>query len=331
MLLSRYPRLNSGAQGVLIRTALGAMMGLLAALVRHLMDIAGAPPSLLPWAIGFPAMLIAGIMAGRIAGITSMLVAGIATWFFVIEPETLNTNSAIVSMSGYLVIGILILVIVEAFRMSELKRAREHAQYLEQAARQQEIITQELNHRLKNVLAMVQAVACQTFVNSDMEALEVFTSRIQAIASAQTVFTGDHTKRSRSPSGCPAALKPFKGNISFEGELHGRGQTGFVARSRAARTGHQRGQVWRAQHARRRSDRDCDQTQRRRFPPILVRTEGDRACEPEQQGLRQQAAQASPRNIEFRPEGLIARFPIFAASPRLRNKHIDRHLGFGYK
>ncbi len=51
-----------------------------------------------------------------------------------------------------------------------------------------DLVTQELKHRIGNLLAVVQAVARHTFKSADAESLEIFTSRLRALSSAQAVL-----------------------------------------------------------------------------------------------------------------------------------------------
>lgn len=62
---------------------------------------------------------------------------------------------------------------------------------LKQAEEQQRLLALELNHRIKNVLAMVQAIASQTFRASadPIEARNAFLDRLSALGSAQDLLT----------------------------------------------------------------------------------------------------------------------------------------------
>jgi two-component sensor histidine kinase len=65
--------------------------------------------------------------------------------------------------------------------ITELKRAEE----------QQRLLAQELNHRIRNVLAMVQAIASQTFraTPDPVEAKAAFIDRLAALGAAQNLLT----------------------------------------------------------------------------------------------------------------------------------------------
>jgi PAS domain S-box-containing protein len=57
------------------------------------------------------------------------------------------------------------------------------------AEQQRQVLVDELGHRLKNTIAMVQAIAAQTFRGtSDREAVEAFTHRLRALSSAHDVL-----------------------------------------------------------------------------------------------------------------------------------------------
>lgn len=58
----------------------------------------------------------------------------------------------------------------------------------------QQLLIEELNHRVKNTLAIVQSLAQQTFRGDDVPALarEAFEGRLEALASAHNVLTREH-------------------------------------------------------------------------------------------------------------------------------------------
>lgn len=94
-------------------------------------------------------------------------------------------------------------------RVMERKRTEEH----------QRLLINELNHRVKNTLAIVQSVAAQTFKGdaANPSAKQAFESRLRALAEAHDLLTGANWEAAslrdvveRSGSGCgadPARLK----------------------------------------------------------------------------------------------------------------------------
>jgi two-component sensor histidine kinase len=74
-------------------------------------------------------------------------------------------------------------VFVEGQDVTERTQAEEHLR----------LMVNELNHRVKNTLAMIQAIAAQTFRNADdvRQAQESFNGRILALARANDLLTGE--------------------------------------------------------------------------------------------------------------------------------------------
>ena len=98
-------------------------------------------------------------------------------------------------------------------RVLERKRTEEH----------QRLLLNELNHRVKNTLAVIQSIAAQTFRGEAAapEARQAFESRLTALADAHDMLTGRNWEAAslsqvieRSGIGCGAA----PGRLSVEGE-----------------------------------------------------------------------------------------------------------------
>ncbi|WGM39166.1 HWE histidine kinase domain-containing protein [Caulobacter sp. NIBR1757] len=76
----------------------------------------------------------------------------------------------------------------EALHQASLAlRVREEEQTA--AAARQEVMINELNHRVKNTLAMIQSLARQSFSGSEPAALETFTERLVALSRAHDLLT----------------------------------------------------------------------------------------------------------------------------------------------
>ncbi|MCA3574345.1 MAG: PAS domain S-box protein [Aestuariivirga sp.] len=60
------------------------------------------------------------------------------------------------------------------------------------AEAQRELLLAELNHRVKNTLAVVQGLAHQTFTHADSSARRAFEGRLQALATAHDLLTRSH-------------------------------------------------------------------------------------------------------------------------------------------
>lgn len=71
-----------------------------------------------------------------------------------------------------------------------------------------DLVTQELKHRIGNLLAVVQAVARHTFSSADAASLENFTARLHALAAAQTVLIDTENRATTMEKVVVDALAP---------------------------------------------------------------------------------------------------------------------------
>ncbi len=71
-----------------------------------------------------------------------------------------------------------------------------------------ELITQELKHRIGNLLAVVQAMARHTFRNADAASVEDFNARLMALAGAQKLLIDSETQPSQIADVVTTTLAP---------------------------------------------------------------------------------------------------------------------------
>lgn len=82
------------------------------------------------------------------------------------------------------------------------------------AERHQQILIAELNHRVKNMLAIVQAVAHQTFKHVGGEAADTFYGRLSALSAAHTILTRQSWEAADVGDIASAVLRPHAGDES---------------------------------------------------------------------------------------------------------------------
>ncbi|MCM2474361.1 hypothetical protein HGO38_12835 [Rhizobium sp. CG5] len=104
--------------------------------------------------------------------------------------------------------------------MDELLKTRAERRRHEQ---QRELLAGELDHRVKNLLSTIQAIARQTFrqVDGSSEALAVFSQRLSAIAEAHNLLMKDGWQSAPLASVVARAIAPFDSDPSrfaIEGE-----------------------------------------------------------------------------------------------------------------
>lgn len=155
--------------------------------------------SLLPWLLFLPPVLVIGLMLGRGAGLYSVLISTACAGLSIASPHERFwlTSQQWSATAIYVVMAIGMAVIASELR-NAFKRAALGATELAAAnamlvhrESQLELLNQELGHRLKNQLAIVQAVASQTLRQAgDLKsANEALSSRFAALGRATDVLT----------------------------------------------------------------------------------------------------------------------------------------------
>jgi PAS domain S-box-containing protein len=89
------------------------------------------------------------------------------------------------------------------------------------AERHQQILIAELNHRVKNMLAIVQAIAHQTFKQVGGDAADTFYGRLSALSAAHTILTTQSWEAADVGEIASAVLRPHAGHevqIRLSGE-----------------------------------------------------------------------------------------------------------------
>ncbi|KQT46363.1 hypothetical protein ASG43_12140 [Aureimonas sp. Leaf454] len=182
-------------------------------------------PAGFPYLTFFPAVILTTFLAGFWPGVLSAVVCGFSAWYWFIAPYgTFEVNASVmIALAFYVgIVTVDILLIQFMHRaMEKLRLEREVTRDLlerqnglleEQRLRQrdQRILQRELAHRMKNTLAMVQAVVSQTLRNASSleEASLRSTERIQALSRAQDMLTETDWQKADIRSVVEAAIEP---------------------------------------------------------------------------------------------------------------------------
>lgn len=83
-----------------------------------------------------------------------------------------------------------------------------------QAEQRQQLLVGEVKHRIKNLLATVQAIARQTLKGAPAEEREAFIARLMALANAQDLLTLERWNRAAVHEVVERALRPFEAKHS---------------------------------------------------------------------------------------------------------------------
>ena len=83
----------------------------------------------------------------------------------------------------------------------------------QEAEQHRDLLARELDHRIKNLLATVQAIARQSFRNSDLaeESLQAFYGRLAVMADAHKLLTSKHSESASVDAVVETAIGPFFG------------------------------------------------------------------------------------------------------------------------
>ena len=160
---------------------------------------------------------------------------------------------------------------------------------LKEAVERQAVLSLELQHRIKNTLAMVGAIANQTMQGDSVaDAREAFAARLMTLSRAHDLLTQSNWASAPIRDVVEGALAAHRTGRRPDQRQRSRSasdrQAGAGARRRHPRTRHQRHQIWRAVSPRQRRGGVVRSTGRwRRNLPLHLdrerRPSGNRACE----------------------------------------------------
>lgn len=195
------------------RRLLDIGLGLLAAELAVLARLTiGLPSDVLPFFLVIIAVCLVTVTAGLLGGIITMVVGGALSWYYLLDPghSWTITRESRFWLLGYGSVALVILVTSQLFRLSEQKRNAAALELAQQEARHQQLFAREMAHRLKNALAIVQAMAGQTFSRHNPEVAK-FDGRLQALADAHNLLN-EHVKQPTASIAevVDTAIRPFR-------------------------------------------------------------------------------------------------------------------------
>jgi two-component sensor histidine kinase len=154
-----------------------------------------------PFALGFVVVVCATILGGWRTGFVATVVGQLLAWYLIYEPAfSFNLLSAADTWT-MVVASLCQLAVVTAVAL-----------YQQEIGRQQEardILVAELNHRVKNTLAVVQSLAQQTFRTGSKEDTALFEQRLQALSGAHNLLTSNNWTDTELNVVIQKALLPF--------------------------------------------------------------------------------------------------------------------------
>ncbi|MFI4934664.1 MAG: sensor histidine kinase [Caulobacterales bacterium] len=163
-------------------TALICLAG--AGVLRLLID--ALIPGVAPFALLFPATLIATLMGGWRAGAATLTIAELLAWYYVIPPRgwILKGEAQTANLIAVYLAGALIIAVAQTFRAAARREGEERAAKLAE----RELMLRELDHRMKNnfqtVAGLLEMQLRRATADSARKALSEALGRVVSISQA---------------------------------------------------------------------------------------------------------------------------------------------------
>jgi two-component sensor histidine kinase len=158
-----------------------------------------------PFLTFFPVVLIAALIAGPVAGITTLILSSLIAGFFWLDPPRSFTiaHEAVLRLSVFYILCALLITIAALLRA--LVRA------LAQSEERALVLAHEMTHRARNVLGLAHAISRQTFQGAGTlaEYQTLFESRLLALSRAQELITQSPAIPTDLKTLLDRALEPF--------------------------------------------------------------------------------------------------------------------------
>ena len=182
----------------------------LATVLRSLLGNAATD---VPFVTYYPAMMVCTLLAGWRYGVAATILSVAIVDFLFIRPSFAFTTDARTMVTGVLFVlsCFIIVAIAQTLRRTflELERTNERVRFL----------NRELRHRVRNTLAVVQALAEQSARSRPDDFLPALTSRLRAMAEAHDVLSRGDGGTCHLEAVVEKACRPFSndGNITLQG------------------------------------------------------------------------------------------------------------------
>jgi len=208
-LLARGPTAWARLRRFILQVAIGVFAAEAAVLLRFSLPL---PPDVLPFTLVIIAVCLVTVAAGFVGGVTTMLIGGLLSWYYLLNP---HGSFEVTARGGYFLFGYftltgVILATSQMYRLAEQRRQAVALQFAVQEAQHQQLFAREMAHRLKNAMAIVQAMATQTF-SGDSPEVAKFNGRLLALADAHNLLN-EHVKHPTASMAevVETAIAPFR-------------------------------------------------------------------------------------------------------------------------
>lgn len=169
-------------------------------------------PDAVFFATYFPATLVATLVGGWLAGALAATLGGILGWWAFMSPQFSFSFISTTQVTNLLLYGIAAAAVIAAaeHHRALMRRVRAHERELD-------LITGELDHRMRNSLTVVQAMVSQ-LLRGDPQTTERINSRIRSLVRTNDIITHSQSGRvARLMEILKAELEPYNGRITLSG------------------------------------------------------------------------------------------------------------------
>jgi two-component sensor histidine kinase len=164
----------------------GLFAAAIAVAVRWLLPLR---PQELPTITIVVAVALVSAFVGIRAGVVTAAIGGLLCWHLFFNPYSFSVdNRAWVPLLGFAVIATAIVSTAYLYRASERRLHASEIAILEEQTSSAHLFAREMAHRLKNNLAIVQAIAFQTIGIETPEA-NTFAARLKALSDANELLS----------------------------------------------------------------------------------------------------------------------------------------------
>lgn len=180
-------RVHGKAGEALAELAIGASAAIAAVALRGLLVPITGP--IAPFAMNFIAAVLATLFAGWRAGTVAVVVGQVLAWYFLIEPRMSFRlpDPRDAGALALVTVAQLCLVAVIGRYQYEIDRAHAEAHHEHEL---RGLLLFELKHRVKNILALVQSLAQQTFSNQGIDDVaQAYYRRLNALGQTHDLLT----------------------------------------------------------------------------------------------------------------------------------------------
>jgi two-component sensor histidine kinase len=164
----------------------------------------------------FPILLLASFYGGVIAGVSCLLTTLLAAWYLFLGPPR---SFVLGPHEGA---GLIALLVSGAWIVAGAIAVRQLIQRLREANEAEHRLARELQHRVKNNLAVVEALVAQSARGAgDLPTfLERFLGRMKSLSAAQVLLSRHEHAKAEIEELVGAVLAPFdaSGRLSWSGE-----------------------------------------------------------------------------------------------------------------